>query len=959
MLLRMIWIGILMGAGLLPALSQELTDAPGRFAVRAGWIYTLSDQPDVPALIRNGVLMIDQGRVVEIGADLEIPLGIPVLDFSDEVIMPGLVSAGVDMIPTLGVRESVSAKYRAIDSFDMYADDPRLLSGGVTTVYLNPGMQRLVSGTGAVVKVAGPCSKTRILRDGHDLCVNLGEAAFNPPPLQDYPLPASSANDIPPSKRQRPGSRLGQYAELRAVFASLSKPDALGDGFDYNQECLAATLAGRPVLRIDARRCDDIEGAIRFINGLKMSGYITGAVEAHKALAMLKASGLSVVFEMPIALNRPAPDLGFSKGLLEERIDTPACLASEGIPFALSLPFRERPEDLLLAAAAAVRGGLDPMMALAAITRTPAQILGVSERVGTLVPGKDADFVVLSGKPLMNRTHVVKVFSSGSEVFKHPGTGDATVIRAGKIFTLAGQPALLDGEILVENGKISAIGASVPHPPGAKCIDAGPESVITPGFIDGHSYLGLEGDHSSPATEICPAQAVAVPGRHFQRVAAEGITTVILASRGSSVQGSQLSAIKTAGAKLSELVLKNLVGLKFGFRNQDPVLGAGPLESALQAGKRYDDAWKKYYEDLKKWEEEQAKKASEANQPKEADKAGKTNEDQAKQEKVTPEGTEKTEEGNADKVEEDPITGTWAYNVSGDPLPGPQQGEFKLILTGDVITGTGLIFFTGPEEVAIEGRLINGKIVQMEIDVETPVGKPKVEADLVGKDHMVGEVKLEPYLRLAYDARRTEKKAPVVKVSLRKKKKGDDGRPLPPKVDENLEPFRHLLAREIPALVDVDFVLSIEKIIELFVDKNKLLLGLLGAEEAYKTTERIRGAEVSVVLPPSVTEARLRRIVVPGDELSREGVNVVFQSQAEDGACSLPLLAAYAVHNGMDPEEALKALTIHAARLYKIDDRVGSLEEGKDADLVIFGGDPFEISTPVLRVFISGKEVER
>jgi imidazolonepropionase-like amidohydrolase len=60
----------------------------------------------------------------------------------------------------------------------------------------------------------------------------------------------------------------------------------------------------------------------------------------------------------------------------------------------------------------------------------------------------------------------------------------------------------------------------------------------------------------------------------------------------------------------------------------------------------------------------------------------------------------------------------------------------------------------------------------------------------------------------------------------------------------------------------------------------------------------------------------------------------------------------------MDADEALKALTINPARLYRIDDRVGSLEKGKDADLVIFSGDPFEISSRVLRVLVSGQEVK-
>ena len=72
----------------------------------------------------------------------------------------------------------------------------------------------------------------------------------------------------------------------------------------------------------------------------------------------------------------------------------------------------------------------------------------------------------------------------------------------------------------------------------------------------------------------------------------------------------------------------------------------------------------------------------------------------------------------------------------------------------------------------------------------------------------------------------------------------------------------------------------------------------------------------------------------------------------------LPLCAGLAVQAGMDPFEALKAITIHPAEHIGIADRVGSLEVGKDADLVITDGNPFEISTRVLAVYIDGNRIK-
>jgi imidazolonepropionase-like amidohydrolase len=279
----------------------------------------------------------------------------------------------------------------------------------------------------------------------------------------------------------------------------------------------------------------------------------------------------------------------------------------------------------------------------------------------------------------------------------------------------------------------------------------------------------------------------------------------------------------------------------------------------------------------------------------------------------------------------------------------------RLKLDGNSITGSGAIFFTQGQDVALEGTL-EGNHVVLEFDLETRAGKPKVEALIDAEDHMQGTVTLGDYFTLVFTADRTAKEAPKVTVASKKKKKGD-GRPEPPKRKGALEPYRRLMAKEIPALVEVGTAEEIEAVIKLFVDEYKLSLGLLGADEAYKVADRIREAKVSVVVPARVISMRKGRPFVLADELARHGVSVIFQSNVEDGARSLPMNAGYFVHQGMSAEDALKALTINQARLYKLDDRIGSIERGKDGDLVIFSDDPFEIGSRVLRVFISGNEV--
>ena len=92
-------------------------------------------------------------------------------------------------------------------------------------------------------------------------------------------------------------------------------------------------------------------------------------------------------------------------------------------------------------------------------------------------------------------------------------------------------------------------------------------------------------------------------------------------------------------------------------------------------------------------------------------------------------------------------------------------------------------------------------------------------------------------------------------------------------------------------------------------------------------------------------------------ELTAAGIRVAFHSGSEEGAAELPLLASYAVANGLGPGAALRALTSDAAAMMGIADRVGRLEAGLDADVLLLDGPPLEPSTSTLRTWVNGKEV--
>jgi imidazolonepropionase-like amidohydrolase len=178
-------------------------------------------------------------------------------------------------------------------------------------------------------------------------------------------------------------------------------------------------------------------------------------------------------------------------------------------------------------------------------------------------------------------------------------------------------------------------------------------------------------------------------------------------------------------------------------------------------------------------------------------------------------------------------------------------------------------------------------------------------------------------------------------------------------VDEALEPLRPLLAGDIPAVVEVGSAGEIAAAVKFFVDEEKLPLVLLGAEASADVADTLvaRKDAVGVIVPPQLMRQRARRPYHQVVDLSRRGLRVALQSGREDGARNLPLMGFYAVQQGLGGDAALMALTIDAARMYKLDDRVGSLEPGKDGDVLIFSGHPFDTGSRLQRVIVNGYEV--
>lgn len=137
-----------------------------------------------------------------------------------------------------------------------------------------------------------------------------------------------------------------------------------------------------------------------------------------------------------------------------------------------------------------------------------------------------------------------------------------------------------------------------------------------------------------------------------------------------------------------------------------------------------------------------------------------------------------------------------------------------------------------------------------------------------------------------------------------------------------------------------------------------------GAAEAYLVMDKIKEANIPVIIHPTMVRTgggTQNASFETAGKVQQAGIPMAFQSGYEGYVPKTRVVlyeAALAVANGLNREAGLQALTIEAAKILGIDDRVGSLENGKDADLVLYDGDPFEYTTHIEKVIIDGKVVK-
>lgn len=361
---------------------------------------------DKAGIIGRGFVEFENGKIIALGEGE--PSGGEQIDCGGLTLAPGFIDAhthlGIaeDSIDFEGDdtnedSEPITPQMRALDGinpFDRCFSEAR--AAGVTAAAVAPGSANPIGGQICVLKTVGKRVDSMILRAPAAIKFALGEN------------PKSTYH----SKNLAPVTRMATAALIRETLYKARRyaddlEAAAGDDeldppeYDIKSESLLPLLRREIPAHFHAHRADDIFTAVRIAKEFDLDLVLIHCTEGHLIADELSELRVPAVVG-PNLCDRCKPELR------EQTFENPRILSEAGVELALTTDHPVTPLQYLpLCAEMAVRNGLDEYEALRALTINPARILGLSERIGSLRPGKDADMVLIDGSPLSGRVRAV------------------------------------------------------------------------------------------------------------------------------------------------------------------------------------------------------------------------------------------------------------------------------------------------------------------------------------------------------------------------------------------------------------------------------------------------------------------------------------------------------------------------------------------------------------------------
>ncbi|MFH5799299.1 amidohydrolase [Haladaptatus sp. CMAA 1911] len=383
-------------------------------AITNGEVHTVADA----GVIEGGTVLFEDGEIVAVGAadEVDVPDDTAVIDAGGKPVTPGLVEAhshagmGEWGEPEDGdvneLSDPVTPHVNALDGFHPRDEQLRhAYQGGVTTVSARMGSANVVGGIICSMKTYGTIADEMLIQeDGMKAAMGENPKRFH-----------GDQKDREPTTRPGIAATLRQaLMDAEDYVARRAKAREDGDPFDRDlgMENLARVVEGDLPLRVHAHRADDIATVFRIADEFEISDLsIEHATEGH-AIAEEFAKR-----DVP-AIVGPSLYSGAKYELSNITFETAGILHDAGVTVAIQTDAPVLPQEHLdVCVGLAIREGLPKESALRTVTRNPAEILGIEDRVGTLEEGTDADVVVWDGEPFDIASDAEHVFVDGIHAY--------------------------------------------------------------------------------------------------------------------------------------------------------------------------------------------------------------------------------------------------------------------------------------------------------------------------------------------------------------------------------------------------------------------------------------------------------------------------------------------------------------------------------------------------------------
>jgi imidazolonepropionase-like amidohydrolase len=427
---------LLILAALLPPLPADAAQRP--IAIRGATIWTLAGDP-----IEEGIILVEGGKITGVGKRLEIPMEAEIIEARGKHVIPGIIDGRSELYvgaADLKDGSKSGATLDIVDALDLFAPEGKeVLQEGITTVYVGPGNLGVVGGLGALVRTGtGPDLEEAVRKRRAALKLSLG---------------------VGRTDRTSPEWRLGYYHSLRSAFIGARKyreahekyrkdraeyeklkaehekkkkeaektkakvdpppKEPKEPGKSDSSEILLEAMDGKILVLIEAERTDAIRNALRLGEEFGFRWALVGGAEAA-ALAPEIAKAKVPVILGPVVRS---PLWGVDSKIFRSELAADLSRAGVKVVIGTGGGGGRSSRYLRYQGCLAIRHGMERDAALRAITLHPAEVYGVSDRIGTLEEGKDADLVVLDGDPMRSGSRVTHVVRGGEIVRLQASSG--------------------------------------------------------------------------------------------------------------------------------------------------------------------------------------------------------------------------------------------------------------------------------------------------------------------------------------------------------------------------------------------------------------------------------------------------------------------------------------------------------------------------------------------------------